>query len=72
MIRLYEKTGCPVIVNTSFNVRGEPIVCIPEDAYKCFMGTDMDYLIMDKFIVDKAEQPKFEDDVDWRMEYELD
>lgn len=70
--RFYEKTGCPVIVNTSFNVRGEPIVCTPEDAYKCFMRTNMDYLVLGKFILDKTQQPKFEDDGDWRKEYELD
>jgi carbamoyltransferase len=70
--KFYEKTGCPVIVNTSFNVRGEPIVCTPEDAYKCFMRTNMDYLVLGKFILDKNEQPKFEDDVDWRKKYELD
>ena len=55
---LYEKTGCPVTINTSFNVRGEPIVCTPEDAYKCFMHTDMDYLVIGSFILDKKEQPK--------------
>ncbi|MBU1147944.1 MAG: carbamoyltransferase, partial [Candidatus Omnitrophica bacterium] len=49
---LYKKTGCPVIINTSFNVRGEPIVCTPEDAYKCFMHTDMDYLVIGSFILD--------------------
>lgn len=53
---LYNKTGCPVIINTSFNVRGEPIVCSPEDAYKCFMRTDMDYLIVGSFILDKKAQ----------------
>ena len=50
-------TGCPVVINTSFNIRGEPIVCTPEDAYKCFMRTEMDYLVMDKFILDKKKQP---------------
>lgn len=70
--RFYERTGCPIIVNTSFNVRGEPIVCTPEDAYKCFMRTNMDYLILGKFILDKTQQPRFEDDRDWRKEYELD
>jgi carbamoyltransferase len=53
----YKQTGCPVIINTSFNVRGEPIVCSPQDAYRCFMGTDMDYLVMGNFIVDKKLQP---------------
>lgn len=53
-----KKTGCPVMINTSFNVRGEPIVCSPEDAYRCFMRTDMDYLVMGSFILDKKAQPK--------------
>ncbi|MBU0759744.1 MAG: carbamoyltransferase [Candidatus Omnitrophica bacterium] len=54
----YGQTGCPVLINTSFNVRGEPIVCSPEDAYKCFMNTGMDYLVMGSFLLDKKEQPK--------------
>lgn len=54
----YRQTGCPVIINTSFNVRGEPIVCMPEDAYGCFMRTDMDYLAIGSFILDKKVQPK--------------
>jgi len=70
--KFYQKTGCPVIVNTSFNVRGEPIVCTPEDAYKCFMRTDMDYLVLSKFILDKKEQPEFKEDIDWRARYGLD
>jgi len=70
--RFYEKTGCPVIVNTSFNVRGEPIVCIPEHAYTCFMRTNMDYLIMENFLLDKKEQPEWKEDKDWRKEFELD
>ncbi|MFO7891172.1 MAG: carbamoyltransferase C-terminal domain-containing protein, partial [bacterium] len=57
--RFYEKTGCPVIINTSFNVRGEPIVQSPEDAYKCFMQTDMDTLVMGNYILYKKEQPVF-------------
>ncbi len=65
-------TGCPVIVNTSFNVRGEPIVCTPLDAYKCFMRTEMDYLIMGNYLLDKKEQPEFIDNIDWREEFELD
>lgn len=52
----YEITGCPVVVNTSFNVRGEPLVCTPEDAFRCFMRTDMDYLLIGKFILDKKGQ----------------
>jgi len=65
-------TGYGVIINTSFNVRGEPIVCTPEDAYRCFMRTNMDYLILESFILDKNEQPEFKENVDWREIYELD
>lgn len=68
----YRKTGCPLVINTSFNVRGEPIVCSPEDAHKCFMRTKMDYLIMGNFLLDKNEQPPLEEDVDWMKEFELD
>jgi len=70
--KFYEKTGCPVIVNTSFNVRGEPIVESPLDAYKCFMRTEMDVLVLGNFILYKEEQPEFHDDIDWRQVYELD
>ena len=70
--RFYEKTGCPVIVNTSFNVRGEPIVQSPLDAYKCFMRTELDVLVLENFILYKDEQPKFHDDINWRQMYELD
>jgi len=65
-------TGYGVIVNTSFNVRGEPIICSHLDAYKCFMRTDMDVLVMENFILYKEDQPKFEDNENWRDEYELD
>ena len=65
-------TNCAVIVNTSFNVRGEPIVCSPIDAYKCFMRTEMDYLVMSNFLLDKKKQPKFVDNLDWQSEFELD
>lgn len=58
--KFYEKTGCAVLINTSFNVRGEPIVCTPQDAYKCFMRTDMDYLVLGNFILKKEEQPEIE------------
>jgi carbamoyltransferase len=51
------KTGCPVLINTSFNVRGEPIVNTPEDAYRCFLGTNMDVLVIDNFVLEKANQP---------------
>ena len=70
--RFYEKTGCPVIVNTSFNVRGEPIVESPSDAYKCFMRTEMDVLVIGNYILLKEEQPEFHDLIDWRQIYELD
>lgn len=73
IIKAFEKlTGCGVIVNTSFNVRGEPIVCTPEDAYRCFMRSDMDILIMDDFLLYKTEQPEWKEGKDWRNEYELD
>jgi len=73
LIKKFEdKTGCPVIVNTSFNVRGEPIVQSPIDAYKCFMRTEMDYLALGDFLLDKKDQPEFIDDLDWREEFELD
>ncbi len=65
-------TGCPVIVNTSFNVRGEPIVESPEDAYRCFMRTEMDYLILGSFLLSKGDQPEFLDTINWRQEYVLD
>ena len=58
MTRFAERTGCPVMINTSFNVRGEPIVCAPEHAYHCFMGTDMDVLVLENFILLKEEQPR--------------
>ena len=70
--KFFEKTGSPVIINTSFNVRGEPIVCSPEDAYLCFMRTDMDYLVMGNFVLNKIDQPKLENDEDWRSKYVLD
>ncbi len=70
--KFYEKTGCPIIVNTSFNVRGEPIVCTPEDAYKCFMRTEIDTLVLGEFILSKKEQPEWEEKKDWREEFELD
>jgi carbamoyltransferase len=67
-----EKTGCPIIVNTSFNVRGEPIVCTPQDAYQCFMRTEMDVLVLENCVLLKEEQPKWVEDKDWRDEFELD
>ena len=68
----HAKTGCPVLVNTSFNVRGEPIVCSPQDAYRCFMRTDIDLLVLEDCVLSKSEQPALEDDGNWRNEYELD
>ena len=67
-----KKTGCPTIVNTSFNVRGEPIVCSPQDAYRCFMRTEMDILVMQNQILFKSEQPTSEKDEKWMQEFELD
>jgi len=67
-----ERTGCPVIINTSFNVRGEPIVCTPQDAYRCFMRTNMDYLVLNDCILAKTEQPELQGDSDWRKEFQLD
>ena len=58
LIKAFEKrTGCPIVINTSFNVRGEPIVCTPEDAYRCFVGTNMDCLVLERFVLIKDEQP---------------
>jgi carbamoyltransferase len=68
----YRATGCPVIVNTSFNVRGEPIVCTPEDAYRCFMRTEMDALVVENFVLAKTDQAPAPDTADWRKEFVLD
>jgi carbamoyltransferase len=68
----YRRTGCPIIVNTSFNVRGEPIVCTPEDAFRCFMRTDMDVLVLENFILVKTEQAAIAEDTTWRKEFVLD
>lgn len=70
--RFYEKTNCPILINTSFNVRGEPIVESPLDAYKCFMRTGIDALVVGNFLLLKEEQPMFHDDIDWKKTYELD
>jgi len=67
-----EHTGCPVIINTSYNVRGEPIVCSPEHAYVCFMRTNMDALVMDRFVLYKENQPPLRDDIEWQKVFELD
>jgi carbamoyltransferase len=70
--RFYRKTGCPVIINTSFNVRGEPIVCTPGEAWRCFMRTEMDYLVMGSFLLAKHEQAPLAADSDWKKEFALD
>ncbi len=67
-----EATGYGVIVNTSFNVRGEPIVCTPRDAYTCFMRTEMDYLVLGCYLLSKVGQPEWNEEVDWREEFQLD
>jgi carbamoyltransferase len=73
LIRSFEgRTGCGVIVNTSFNVRGEPIVCTPADAYRCFMRTHIDYLVLGPFLLAKADQPEWKETGDWRREFQLD
>jgi carbamoyltransferase len=73
LIRAFEaRTGCAVIVNTSFNVRGEPIVCTPEDAYRCFMRTEMDVLVLENCVLDKARQEPWVEGRDWRSEFALD
>jgi carbamoyltransferase len=73
LIREFDRqTGCPVIINTSFNVRGEPIVCSPDDAYRCFMRTNMDVLVLGNQLLLKGEQPELHEDFDWRERYQLD
>jgi len=73
LLKTFEaKTGCGVLVNTSFNVRGEPIVCTPEDAYRCFMRTEMDVLVLENCVLVKPDQKKMAEDTDWRKEFELD
>jgi carbamoyltransferase len=73
LIRFFEElTGCGVVINTSFNVRGEPIVCSPNDAYRCFMRTGMDYLVLEHCMLDKEDQGEYTEDEDWRKKYELD
>jgi carbamoyltransferase len=73
LLKAFEtKTGCAVLVNTSFNVRGEPIVCSPEDAYRCFMRTEMDTLVLENCLLHKADQKPLTGDTDWKKEFELD
>jgi len=73
LIKAFQRrTGCPALVNTSFNVRGEPIVCTPEDAYRCFMRTEMDALVLENQLLLKSEQPELPKNQDWMKEFELD
>jgi len=73
VIECFEKlTGCAVVVNTSFNVRGEPIICTPEDAYRCFSRTEMDYLYLEGFWLDKKQQPQVKETTNWKEEFVLD
>jgi carbamoyltransferase len=73
LLKAFEtRTGCGVLVNTSFNVRGEPIVGSPEDAYRCFMRTEMDYLVIENFLLAKTDQPEWTSDDSWKDEFELD
>lgn len=67
-----ERTGCGVIVNTSFNIRGEPIVNSPEEAYRCFMFTDMDLLVIENFVMRKEEQPDFPGTAEYRAQFGVD
>jgi carbamoyltransferase len=73
LIKEFERlTGCPLLVNTSFNVRGEPIVCTPADAFQCFMRTHIDYLVLGPFLVDKKVQPEWKEVSAWQKEFQLD
>ena len=65
-------TGCYVLINTSFNVRGEPIVCTPKEAYTCFRRTNMDYLCLGPYLLDKSGQKPWKDEDDWKTDFELD
>jgi len=67
-----ELTGYGLVVNTSFNVRGEPIVCTPEDAYKCLMRTEMDFLVMGNYLFSKSDQPAWKETDNWKNEFTLD
>jgi carbamoyltransferase len=73
LIETFKKlTGCGLIVNTSFNVRGEPIICSPDDAYRCFMRTEMDYLVINDFLFEKEKQPNWTEKDNWQEEFKLD
>jgi carbamoyltransferase len=66
------RTGCGVLINTSFNVRGEPIVCTPTDAYRCFMRTEIEYLAIENFLMCKSDQAPWKEGESWRQEFQLD
>ena len=70
--KLKAKTGHGIVINTSFNVRGEPIVCTPEDSYRCFMRTEMDYLVIGNFVFCKTDQPEWDKKDNWQQEFALD
>ena len=72
LARFDQKHGCAVLINTSFNVRGEPIVCTPEEAYRCFMRTNMDYLVLGNFLLSKKSQTQTVEDLSWQKEFALD
>jgi len=73
LLKEFERqTGCGVLVNTSFNVRGEPIVCTPRDAYVCFMRTHIDALVLGPYLLHKDEQPEWKDSTEWQKEFQLD
>ena len=73
LLQMFErKTGCAVLINTSFNVRGEPIVCTPQDAFRCFMRTNMDVLVLENVMLMKEDQPPIPEDTSWMQEFELD
>jgi carbamoyltransferase len=73
LIKAFEaRTGCGIIINTSFNVRGEPLVCTPEDAYRCFMRTEMDCLVLGSHLLLKEQQPRWSEKTDWRRDFVLD
>jgi carbamoyltransferase len=73
LIKEFERqTGCPVLVNTSFNVRGEPIVCTPKDAWTCFMRTHLDALVLGSFLLYKSEQAPATEDLEWQNTFQLD
>jgi carbamoyltransferase len=73
IIKAFEKrTGEGIVINTSFNVRGEPVICTPEDAYRCFMRTEMDVLVLGSFILEKGAQPDWVETADWKETFQLD